>query len=157
MKDEDDLFCALFKVFIFIYTLPALVYIPGYLIQEVHHTGSFYDGLRVGDAKEFDLNLVLDLEKNLNQRLRFKLDHDGFVRIELTTSWHNIYIPPSSRFYPVKETLFKTIFEQPNWSSPHLDTDKVKRWMQGIWSKIDSRARVECRHRGIKKVRVYSR
>jgi hypothetical protein len=41
MKEVDPLFKALFR--------------------EIYHSGSYYDGLRVGDPREFDLNLLLDL------------------------------------------------------------------------------------------------
>ena len=31
------------------------------LFQKIYHTGSFYDRLRVGQATEFDLNIVLKM------------------------------------------------------------------------------------------------
>ena len=30
------------------------------IFQRVYHTGSFYDGLKVGEPEEYDLNLVLE-------------------------------------------------------------------------------------------------
>ena len=41
--------------------------------QEVHHSGSFYDGLRCGTADEFDLNLILTIEV-LRSNLRVSLN-----------------------------------------------------------------------------------
>ena len=46
MEKKDSLFCSLY--------------------QEVSYAGSFYDGLRVGEAAEFDLNVVLRLPFCLN-------------------------------------------------------------------------------------------
>lgn len=134
MCEEDDLFRKMFK--------------------EVHHTGSFYDGLRVRNAKEFDLNLVFDMGNNLHQHLSFKPVYNGFVTVELTKSWKSIHIPPSSRFNSVRRAMFDTIFEQPYFSSPYLDTDKVKRWIQSIWSKIEWKVRDQCQQKGIQHVRT---
>ena len=126
MREEDEVFDKLFK--------------------EVHHTGSFYDGLRVGNAKEFDLNLVFDMENNLNQYMSFKAVYNGFVKVELSKSLKEIHIPPSNKFHSVRWAMFDTIFYQPYFSSPYLDTDKVKRWIQRIWSKIEWKVRDQCLH-----------
>jgi hypothetical protein len=34
-------------------------FVRNFLWQEVHHTGSYYDGVRCTAADEFDLNIVL--------------------------------------------------------------------------------------------------
>ncbi len=66
MKSESGLFKALFR--------------------EVIHTGSFYDGLRVDDAREFDLNLALDVNVLVTAgglQAVWKRVDQGFVALEM--------------------------------------------------------------------------
>jgi hypothetical protein len=46
--------------------------------QEVHHSGSFYDGLRCGTADEFDLNLILTIEV-LRSNLKVSLNLEEWL------------------------------------------------------------------------------
>lgn len=46
-----------------------------FIFQRIYGTGSYFDGLRVKSATEFDLNLLLDLSKietmlNVSHKLR---------------------------------------------------------------------------------------
>lgn len=110
MRAEDKVFDALYK--------------------RLYHTGSYYDGLRVGDAKEFDLNLLLDLDI-LKPNLEFTL-WEGFVSIKRRPPSPSYTVPQQHRFAPILADLQKKLFDD-NW---YLDVDKVKKWTQGIVSKI---------------------
>jgi hypothetical protein len=68
------------------------------MVSEAHNTklvnhipGSYYDQLRVGDAREFDLNLVLDLEVFVpHVKFYYNGDVPGFIPVKCEVeNWDN--------------------------------------------------------------------
>ena len=55
------------------------------IFQRVYHTGSFYDGLKVGEPEEYDLNLVLEpkLPKGTFEIVQDSTCHPGFMFFQI--------------------------------------------------------------------------
>ena len=81
-------------------------------------------------SSRFDLNLLLDLDI-LKPHLEFTL-WEGFVSIRRRPPSPSFTVPQQHRFAPILAELQRKLFHD-NWS---LDVDKVKKWTQGIVSKI---------------------
>jgi hypothetical protein len=113
MKQEDPLFAALF--------------------QEWYHTGSYYDGLRVGDPREFDLNVMLNLSIFKPFLIFDTGPKPGFVTIrhnrESLALRHGV--PKDHRFASVMPKFAKMFDEE-----QYLDVEKMKRWIESILSKV---------------------
>ena len=78
----------------------------------------------------FDLNLLLDLDI-LKPHLEFTL-WEGFVRIKRRPPSPSFVVPQQHRFAPILADLQRKLFDD-KW---FLDVDRVKKWTQGIVSKI---------------------
>ncbi len=103
------------------------------LYKRIYHSGSYYDGLRVGDSKEFDLNLVLDLAY-LTPFLDFNTGAvPGFtkVRSDHGARGPSFVIPQQAKLSKVFDKLSKIFDNQ--W---YLDTKKVREWLQSVMSKV---------------------
>ncbi len=73
------------------------------LYSNIYHTGSFYDGLRITDALEFDLNVVLNIDV-LARYIVFedkKVDQ-GFINMALDRS-PSMIIPQT---HPLSKQVF---------------------------------------------------
>ncbi len=81
------------------------------------HIGSFYDGLRVDDAREFDLNVALDIEVLVAVgalKIDWKKEDQGFVNLQMERQ-PCMVVPPNHKlsrygpgwlfFYPHDITL----------------------------------------------------
>lgn len=116
MKQEDPLFKVMY--------------------QRIYYTGSFYDGLRVGDATEFDLDLVLNLDV-LKQALSFDWARPvkpGFVRFRLDKDIAAV-VPPNHRFYPFLARILRELFNCELADKCYLDVDATKRWVESVATK----------------------
>ena len=98
------------------------------------HTGSYYDRVRVGDAKEFDLNAALTLDM-IESFIVFddKKCDQGYIRIQLPTP---LNIPPNHPLAAYEAEFVKKLTETDrNTGKMYLMTDKVWSWMDGILTK----------------------
>ena len=90
---------------------------------------------------------MLDLGSEISQHLHFQTGK-GFVQMKLNTDPDDIQIPENDKFYPIKNKIFSTFFDD----SRYLNEEKLKRWTQSILSRIQQRLDDECSYRGIDKV-----
>ena len=90
---------------------------------------------------------MLDLGPHISQNLHFTTGY-GFARIKLSIDPDEIQIPENHRFYPIKDKIFSTFFDD----SRYLNEEKLKRWTQSILSRIQQRLDDECSYQGIDKV-----
>ena len=73
---------------------------------------------------------------------------EGFVKIKLSTDPDRVEIPENHKFYPIKDKIFSTFFDD----NRYLNEEKLKRWTQSILSRIQQRLTDECSYHGIDKV-----
>ncbi|RZC41711.1 Mab-21 domain containing protein, partial [Asbolus verrucosus] len=106
MKEKDPLFKALFT--------------------RVFYGGSYYDGLRVGNPEEFDLDLLLSLPTFAEPTLTTS-NIPGFVHLQLKKFDAWMKQPEAMPAYRTFSNLFD--------DQRYLDTQKVLAWMEGIVQK----------------------
>uniref|UniRef100_A0A1B6LHC1 Uncharacterized protein n=1 Tax=Graphocephala atropunctata TaxID=36148 RepID=A0A1B6LHC1_9HEMI len=82
------------------------------IFSRINYTGSFYDGVRVGEATEFDLNLVL--KPKLKMEPYKKECGKGFVKIKIE-NYDSIGLP-------IKDWIVNGF----------LKPDRVKQWLEGV-------------------------
>ena len=92
---------------------------------------------------------MLDLGSHISQHLNFQTGK-GFVQIKLNTDPDKINIPENHKFYPIKNKIFSTFFDD----NKYLNEEKLKRWTQSILSRIQQRLSDECSYHGINKITV---
>lgn len=95
------------------------------LYKENYYTGSYYEGLKVSDANEFDLNMKLELP--------FKWDD---VQIVYNS------VPPGYAQYKITKPLEVLLSRHPKWAiyqkltlimeGPLLSQKKINEWCQGV-------------------------
>lgn len=97
------------------------------LYSKLEYVGSYFDGLRVAKATEFDLNLIMKLPYNYNQILIENQNVSaGFVKINISKATINSNQP--------SEKVIKTIQK---WcdNDGYLLENRVRQWMEGIISR----------------------
>lgn len=107
------------------------------LNRGVYHSGSFYDGLRVGNPNEFDLNILLKLPINsVDLNFDAKKARPGFVRLSfekdpsfLIDQKHAMakLVPKFENKLLEKDLATKKFFLRP---------DKTRSWFEGLIAKI---------------------
>lgn len=113
------------------------------LYKDIYYTGSYYEGLRVKNATEFDLNFVLDFCKNMNFQITTKNSPPSFVTCQLTSELKDLMLKTN---WNVIRDIIRTFFNSKNF----LKAEKVKNWLQGI---IDSSLSKLERITGVSKVK----
>ncbi|GAB6022009.1 hypothetical protein CHUAL_006161 [Chamberlinius hualienensis] len=98
------------------------------LYKENYYTGSYYEGLKVSDANEFDLNMKLDLP--------FKAEDVQIV-------YNNV--PPGYAEYKIIKPLEVLLSRHPKWEifkkltsimeGDRLSQKKINEWCQGVGDK----------------------
>ena len=120
MKKQDILFDAMFHL--------------------VYHSGSYYTGLRVNNANEFDLNFLLKLPIIDDSCIQFNEDncHPGFTNCAIVGNLQDIIKPNFIHFLP----LLKSHILQ-NDMCPHrkkgiylLKPGGLRQWLQSIVSRV---------------------
>jgi len=108
----------------------------GILYREIGHTGSFYDGLRVADAKEFDLNLVFNLPvPDAFLTVEDKKADQGFVRVGITKEM-SVVLQQTHPLAQREPEFTRTFLERDsNTGVNYLIVDKMRRWMEGLLTK----------------------
>ena len=88
--------------------LPALKadWIFKHVFQEVYYSGSFYDGLRISEASEFDLNLIFRLPFDYKNDLILDPVSNTFGVLSLTDDFEAFYPTNHSRFNDYKNLKF---------------------------------------------------
>ncbi|XP_063917364.1 cyclic GMP-AMP synthase-like receptor isoform X3 [Zophobas morio] len=103
MKQQDPLFDAMFR--------------------RVFYGGSYYDGLKVGDPGEFDLDLLLDLPRYAQPELVDSI-YPGFVQLQVNRLDAWMRQPEALPSY----SNFGRLLDD----NRHVNTDKVLSWMEGL-------------------------
>ena len=104
------------------------------IFQRVYHTGSFYDGLKVGEPEEYDLNLVLEpkLPKGTFEIVHDSTCHPGFMLFRRLDDPKKI-IPKEHHLYDVIEDFKKLLtFHGKKY---YIDPKLLRSWIQGILDK----------------------
>ncbi|CAG9862669.1 unnamed protein product [Phyllotreta striolata] len=97
------------------------------LFTRVFYGGSFYDGLRVKDPNEFDLDLLLRLPKLSEPKLIPDDDVPGYTILKLNN------LPAVKRHLYMLDTyrgISKFLLESEE--RPYLDNNKVRMWMERV-------------------------
>lgn len=97
------------------------------LYQNIYYTGSFYDGLRIKEADEFDLNIRLKLPFGVKD---FEIIHrrvpPGFLKYKLKDKLESIFAMNQ------KWETYKKLLDLLDKSGTYLSQQKVNRWLQSI-------------------------
>ena len=103
------------------------------IYQKLYFTGSFYDGLKVGEPEEFDLNLVLEpkLPKGTFEIVHDSTCHPGFMVFQIDDPKKTV--PKEHRLYDVIEDFFKLLTSHGNKYA--IDPKLLRSWIQGVLDK----------------------
>ncbi len=115
MKQTDPLFNLLFK-------------------NQVFYGGSYYDNLKIGEATEFDLNIVIRLPFNEDNLVFNQSVQPGYVVVGLTHVLREL-IPPHSTDYVLLNKIDNFLGHDNK-----LIPDKVRNWFEGVCSKARENA-----------------
>ena len=120
--------------------------ITRHFFQNIYFTGSYYDGLRVKDALEFDLNVCLEIP-DARDKIEFLSPLEveaGFVKIKLDSE-----LPRKLREDPLLGEKFMRHFVKTVDGVHYIHRSQVMSWFQGILQralvKIDSGTLRACR------------
>jgi len=124
------------------------------LFQEIYHTGSYYDGLRVGDPDEFDLNLLLKLPISTSE---VKLDNANcwpcqtrvFIQKKIS-----FLIPSTHPCAAFGERLDQKLFEEEKDGKRYLRPDWTRQWVEGLVVKAVDRMHSELKSFNIEALTV---
>ncbi len=116
------------------------------LYKRDYWTGSHADGLRVEDANEFDLNLVLDLSVLWRHVEVLRTPHGGYVNARvpkeaiepsLRRLKSALPVPDNHRFHGELQNIVRKLFnDHPYGDYYHLDSDNVRRWMNSLVDQV---------------------
>jgi len=106
------------------------------LYQEIFHTGSYFDGLRVNNANEFDLNVLLKIPGLKESAMHFedKQCDPGFATLKILGNVQE-HFEAQQKMYSQVELLKRKLLQQENngWV---LRPEKTRRWLQSILCKV---------------------
>jgi len=106
------------------------------LYQEIFHTGSYFDGLRVNNANEFDLNVLLKIPGLKESAMLFedKECDPGFATLKILGNVQE-HFDAQQKMYSNVELLKRKLLQQENngWV---LRPEKTRRWLQSILCKV---------------------
>ena len=85
------------------------------LFQEIFHTGSYFDGLRVNNANEFDLNVLLKIPGLKESAMCFEDTgcDPGFTTLTILGNVQE-HFDPQQKMYSKTELLKRKFLEQQN-------------------------------------------
>lgn len=117
----------------------------GALYEDVFFTGSFYDGLRIGEASEFDLNIVIDLPFWNADLTLVKADSPEASHFSVTPGFGVYYsdksfneLMPCSHPRYLEYKNIKQFFKQELVSRKYkyvLMPDKFRSWFESVLNK----------------------
>ena len=106
------------------------------LFQEIFHTGSYFDGLRVNNANEFDLNVLLKIPGLKESAMIFEDTgcDAGFATLTILGNVQE-HFDTQQKMYPKIDLLKQKLLERDErgWI---LRPEKTRSWLQSILSKI---------------------
>lgn len=118
------------------------------------HTGSYYDKVRVNDAKEFDLNVALSLdmiEKSIV--FDYKKCDQGYTRIEIPSP---LNIPTTHPLVSYEAEFLKAFTQRDsNTKKIYLINYLVRSWMDGLLTKSLNSPSFQKYVEGIAKVKCF--
>ncbi|XP_076350516.1 cyclic GMP-AMP synthase-like receptor isoform X2 [Tachypleus tridentatus] len=103
------------------------------LYQKNYYTGSYYEGLRVAEASEFDVNLILKFPFKSEDReveTGDKVNPQSFARFRLKSQFQAVMLK-----YPHQEKYksLEKFFDDKNYLLP----ERLMSWMQSVVDKVD--------------------
>lgn len=96
------------------------------MFRTIFYGGSYYDGLRVGNANEYDLDLLMTIPKSAKPVLTIS-NIPGFVQVQLK-AFDTFMKQPEAKAY----TKFQDLFDK----DYRLNTKKVLSWMEGLFTEV---------------------
>jgi len=135
LKDEDPIFECLF--------------------QEVYHSGSYYDGLRVSNPDEFDLNFKLKLPiHHTSLVISDAKCAGGYARLgSCDASPPSMLIEKTNKCFPLGERLERELFEKDcDKKMWHLRPDKTRSWLESLITKVVDKMKGELGRYGVRKI-----
>lgn len=130
MKGVDELFASLYR--------------------KIFYTGSYYDGLRISSASEFDLNIVLALPfKQADRDVQAESNCPAYSKYQLKTPATEL-IEKMSKKPPTGLAKF---FDKKNYLLP----EKIRSWLQSVLDKALVQRKTEidkfCQNNGVKEIK----
>lgn len=105
------------------------------MLQGFYHTGSYYEGLRVNEPTEFDINIVLDLGSLARSlALSWAGQKPGYVSLRTAGA---VNLAPSDPLMPHASRILSTFFR-----NGICVVDQVSAWVEGIIARILGRIRL---------------
>ena len=111
------------------------------LYQEIFHTGSYFDGLRVNNANEFDLNVLLKIPGLKESAMLFEDTEcdPGFATMKILGNVQD-HFDTQEKMYSKVELLKQKLLQQEmvgyGWNGWVLRPEKTRRWLQSILCKV---------------------
>ena len=96
------------------------------LFREIYYSGSYYDGLKIKEPDEFDLNIVLDTRK-FEDNLTLVDASPGYCRMQIS----ELLIKNSFRI----DVLVKNTWNEWWTSNYFLRPNKVREWFAGVFQR----------------------
>ncbi|XP_023241922.1 uncharacterized protein LOC111640160 isoform X1 [Centruroides sculpturatus] len=93
--------------------------------KRIYYTGSYYDGLRVKNATEFDLNLVLAFPKNMDLEIRTTNSPPSFCTCKLKNKES---LRKQQNFEFISKILKEFFYEKTDFFLPN----NIRKWLQGV-------------------------
>ena len=108
------------------------------LFQEIHHGGSYYDGLRVREANEFDLNVYFKLPIHASF-LDFESKHarPGCIRVALKKCPSFLIERTNPCHQHLQRLENKLLEKDPNSGTWYLHPKKTRSWFEGLVAKLN--------------------
>ena len=105
------------------------------MFRNIYYTGSFFDGLRIENPNEFDLNIVLDLKlpKQSFKLVKNELCSAGYVQLQVDNPVRTVSINmPMSDLVP---NLMKLLKKSSDHDRYFFMPGAVRKWITGVVDK----------------------
>ena len=99
--------------------------------QDIYYSGSYYDGLRITEPTEYDLNVILRLPFNYISDLEFKKIDNTYCQMSLSKDFHRV-MPASHPRYEDYKDIQKHFLSHESV----FDADKIHRWFRSLMTKV---------------------
>ena len=98
--------------------------------QNIYYSGSYYDGLRITQPTEYDLNIILRLPFNYLSDLEFELKGNTYCEMSLSKEFHRV-MPASHPRYDDYKDMQKYFLDRSVFNA-----DKIHRWFRSLMTKV---------------------
>ncbi|XP_023211659.1 uncharacterized protein LOC111614517 [Centruroides sculpturatus] len=96
-----------------------------HLFENIYYTGSYFEKLRVKEATEFDLNLILTFPKIMNFQVTTDHSPSSFVTCQLKSELKELM---HEKNWELNKEILRKFSNRKNF----LEAGKIKNWLQGI-------------------------